>query len=426
MVSSLILDGHHDTNGAGRRAICQPQSQCRFYANTITNDSRVNRPSTGDHQATRTILGHPDEASSLLDAIGHQSTPATAPLEEAVAASQEQIRSISTQVLSMQAAQNDGAIPVDKTNYYFQSNELPPAPYPSLEAMEVAERRKRDATWHGSNVVEKYDPKTIIYDPPSADELNLETLLANQCHLGHATALWHPGNSSYIFGIRHGIHVISLEITLSYLRRAARVVQEIARRGGMILFVGTKKNTIYRDIVVTSAQRADGYHIFSRWIPGSLTNGQQILEGGAIKIVNGKDVDLGMDQIVNSENKSVLRPDLVIVLNPMENEVCLHECGIYNIPTIGIVDTNVNPAWVTYPVPGNDDSPRSVALISGVLSRAAEEGQRSRKEAAAEGRVTYDTSAAKEYISHARELAGAKDAGRDRGGDDGKPGRRGR
>lgn len=317
----------------------------------------------------------------------------------------------------MQAAQNHGAIPVDKTNYYFQSNALPPAPYPSLEAMEAAERKRREATWHGTNVVDKYDPKTIIYDPPIADELDLETLLANQCHLGHATALWHPGNSSYIFGIRNGIHIISLEITLSYLRRAARVVQEIARRGGIILFVGTKKNSIYRDIVVTSAQRAEAYHIFSRWIPGSLTNGQQILDKGAVKIVNAKDDDLGMDQIVNSENKSVLRPDLVIVLNPVENEVCLHECGIYNIPTIGIVDTNVNPAWVTYAVPANDDSPRSVALVSGVLSRAAEEGQRLRKEAVAQGKMTYTNQAAKQYILHAKELAGIKDVGR--GGRDG-------
>ncbi|KAK5105498.1 hypothetical protein LTS08_001775 [Lithohypha guttulata] len=361
-----------------------------------------------DHQAIRSVPGHPDEPSSLLDAVGHKSTPNTAGIEESVGEAAEKLNSLHGQVLSMQAAQHDGAIPVDKSPQYLGQDALPPAPYPSLAAMNSALAAQEEATAHGTEMLDVYHPSTIIEDPPMPSTVTLEMLLANQCHLGHATQLWHPGNSSYIFGIRNGIHIISLEITLSYLRRAARVVQEVARRGGIILFVGTKKNT--KDVVVTSALRAEAYHIFSRWIPGSLTNGQQILDRANIKVVNGQDEELSQyAEALENENRSVLRPDLVIVLNPVENEVCLHECGIYNIPTIGIVDTNVNPAWVTYPIPGNDDSPRSVALISGVLSKAAQEGQRLRKEAAQQGKLTYPAQRAKDFLQQLSLIAGIKD-----------------
>lgn len=87
--------------------------------------------------------------------------------------------------------------------------------------------------------------------------------------------------------------------------------------------------------------------------------------------------------------KSVLKPDLVVCLNPLENYVMLHECGLAGIPTIGIIDTDANPTWVTYPIPANDDSIRCVQVIAGVLGRAGGEGQKRRKKAALEGKVTY-------------------------------------
>jgi small subunit ribosomal protein S2 len=227
-------------------------------------------------------------------------------------------------------------------------------------------------------------------------------LLANQTHLGHATSLWHPGNSSYIFGIRDGIHIISLDITFAYLRRAAKVVTEIARRGGIILFLGTRKG--WDEIVVNNAKRAGACHIFDRWTPGSLTNGQQILGNCAVKIVDAQDRALSQFDALLRGDKQVLRPDLVICLNPLENEVCLHECGLYNVPTIGVVDTDCNPAWVTYPIPANDDSLRSIGLIAGVLGRAGQEGQKLRRKAAKDGRTEYNTKAVNNYIEMLEEV----------------------
>ena len=88
-------------------------------------------------------------------------------------------------------------------------------------------------------------------------------------------------------------------------------------------------------------------------------------------------------------DRPVLKPDLVVCLNPMENYVLLHECSLNAIPTIGIIDTDANPTWVTYPIPANDDSLRCVQLIAGVLGRAGQEGQVVRTEKAQEGNVTY-------------------------------------
>ena len=189
-------------------------------------------------------------------------------------------------------------------------------------------------------------------NPPRPSDVTLELLLASQSHLGHATSLWNPANSRYIFGIRDGIHIISLEATAAYLRRAAKVVTAVAERGGLILFAGTRSGQ--DRCVVKAAKLAGGCHLFERWIPGSITNGLQILGRCKLKVVDEFDNDMeGFDQqLIERES---LKPDLVVCLNPLENWVLLHECALNNIPTIGIIDTDANPTWVTYPIPANDD-----------------------------------------------------------------------
>lgn len=193
-------------------------------------------------------------------------------------------------------------------------------------------------------------------------------------------------NSRYIFGIRQGIHIISLDVTASHLRRACRVVSGVAEKGGLVLFVGTRAGQ--DRCVVKAAQLAGGCHLFERWTPGSITNGHQILGTCKTKVVDEFDHEIpGFHEEL--QDRPVLRPDLVVCLNPLENHVMLHECGLNAIPTIGIVDTDANPTWVTYPIPANDDSLRCVQVIAGVLGRAGEEGQEKRRELASAGNVTY-------------------------------------
>jgi small subunit ribosomal protein S2 len=204
----------------------------------------------------------------------------------------------------------------------------------------------------GSHIAPHYQPHALLNHPPSPADVTLELLLASEAHQGHVTSLWNPANARYIHGIRQGVHIISLEVTAAHLRRAAKVVEEVSRRGGMVLFVGTRDGQ--DRAVARAAELAKGYHLFERWIPGSITNGQQILGRCRTKVVNELDEEVPgfEEQLID---RPVLRPDLVVCLNPLENYVLLHECALNSIPTIGVIDTNADPTWVTYPIPANDD-----------------------------------------------------------------------
>lgn len=238
-----------------------------------------------------------------------------------------------------------------------------------------------------------YRPEDLIDNPPRPSDITLELLLASGTHLGHSTSRWNPQNSRYIFGIREGVHIISLDVTAAYLRRAAKVVEEVAARGGIILFAGTRKGQ--KRAVVRAAELAKGYHIFERWIPGALTNGQQILGHCETKVVNAMDKQL-KEFKRDLADRPPIKPDLVVCLNPLENVVMLHECGLNNVPTIGIIDTDADPTRVTYPIPANDDSLRATCLIAGILGRAGQAGQERRLAAARQGQTTYKPITAEE------------------------------
>lgn len=241
----------------------------------------------------------------------------------------------------------------------------------------------------GTTVAPHYKPHELLSRPPWPKDITLELLMASQSHLGHATSLWHPANAKYIFGIRgieDPIHIISLDVTAAHLRRACKIVRGVTERGGLILFVGSREGQARA--VVKAAEMAQGCHLFTKWIPGSITNGQQILGKCRKKVVNELDAEVaGFEEQLIS--KAAIKPDLVVCLNPLENYVLLHECGLNNIPTVGIIDTDVNPTWVTYPIPANDDSLRCVQLIAGALGRAGQEGQEARLAKAKRGVVEY-------------------------------------
>lgn len=200
--------------------------------------------------------------------------------------------------------------------------------------------------------------------------------------------MWNPANQRYILGVRQGIHILCLETIAAHLRRAAKIVEGVSEKGGLILFVGTRPGQ--ERAVVKAAKLAGGCHLFERWTPGAITNASQILGHGKVVEMDMRDrvkfksphVEAADTQkSTDSEppkpedvNKPV-KPDLVVCLNPLENYILLHECGLYGIPTIGIIDTDADPTWVTYPIPANDDSLRAVHLITGILGRAAEEGR---------------------------------------------------
>ncbi|KAI5921962.1 ribosomal protein S2 [Camillea tinctor] len=257
-----------------------------------------------------------------------------------------------------------------------------------VENYHMATELKKHIGKVGATVKKVYRPANVFLYPPGPKDVTLELLMASQAHMGHHTSLWNPANARYIFGIRQGIHIISLEETAAHLRRAARVVEEIAYRGGIILFAGTRPG--HMQIVTQAAQLAGACHLFSKWTPGSITNGEVILRGMPATVVDEHDKPVeGYEKFVTESRPLV--PDLVVCLNPLENYVLLHECALANVPTIGVIDTNAEPTWVTYAIPANDDSLRCLAVIGSVLGRAGESGKKRRLEDAKQGTVAWET-----------------------------------
>lgn len=200
-----------------------------------------------------------------------------------------------------------------------------------------------------------FQPHHPLHRPVSSSNLTLSALVASGAHFGHSQSLMNPNFLPYAYGVRAGITIIDLDHTLPLLRRATNVVRAVAARGGSIIFVGTRPDL--RPVVRKAAERigARAYHVGEKWLPGTLTN----------KLVMfGPDV---------SRDAQVI-PDLVILLNPIPNVHAIRECAIEHVPTIAIVDSNVDPRIVMYPIPANDENPRTAELIAGVLSIAGREG----------------------------------------------------
>ncbi|KAI0797811.1 ribosomal protein S2, flavodoxin-like domain-containing protein [Abortiporus biennis] len=220
-----------------------------------------------------------------------------------------------------------------------------------------------------------FQPHHTLHRPLHPSEATLSALLAAGAHMGHAKSLMNPNFMPYAYGVRAGITVIDLDHTLPLLRRAAKVVRSVAANDGMVLFVGTRPDL--RPVVRKAAERmgAQGFHIGEKWLAGTLTNKLTLFGPDAL------------------EKKRVV-PDLVVILNPTANLNAIRECAIEHVPTIGIVDSNVDPRVVMYPIPANDESTRTAELIAGVLSVAGREGVAIRREEEERIRIKAEKTAA--------------------------------
>lgn len=227
----------------------------------------------------------------------------------------------------------------------------------------------------GSAVAHVYRPHEDVLRPPTAAATSIETLLAAGAHLGHSVSMFRASTQPYIFGVRDGIHIINLETTLVHLRRAARVAQEVAEQGGLILYVGTRPGQ--QRALEEAAARSGGFYVHKRWVPGTLSNCREVSQHWERVEVDMGDVATGRTLSPRAK-RSLVKPDLVVFLNPVEARNAIYECIQSNVPTIGVVDTNCEPSLLTYPIPGNDDSVRATDLFVGVLSKAAEKGRRVR------------------------------------------------
>lgn len=252
-------------------------------------------------------------------------------------------------------------------------------PYSSQELFLRQLSHMRKSGKLGSTVTGVYNPSNDVQHPRTVDEISIATLMAAGCHLGHSKAMWRPSTQPFICGEYLGIHLIDLNETLSSLKRASKVIEAVASKGGIILYVGTSRTWEQYRSLEEAAKRSKGYYVSHRWIPGTITNFTEVSKqiGGSQEI----ELDLGDEptrRVIESELKLLIKPDLVVILNPVENRNCINECINLRIPTIGLCDTNMEPSLLTYPIPSNDDSTRASSLVLGVLSEAAQKGVYSR------------------------------------------------
>lgn len=263
---------------------------------------------------------------------------------------------------------------------------LKPTPdYKSYSSQELFLRQMaftRKSGCLGSRCQGTYLPEDDTRLPECVDKITIATLMAAGCHLGHAKAMWRPSTQSYISGEYEGIHLIDLNETLSSLKRAAKVVEGVTEKGGIILYVGTTRLGEQQLSLEEAARRSGGYYVSHRWIPGTITNFTEVIK----QIAGDQEIEIDLGDVptsrtLNVDDKSLIKPDLVILLNPIDNRNCIQECIKLRIPTIALCDTNMEPSLVTYPIPCNDDSTRASSLIVGALSRAAESGVRKRRDA---------------------------------------------
>ena len=221
-------------------------------------------------------------------------------------------------------------------------------------------------------------------------EFSMRTLLEAGAHFGHQTHRWNPKMEKYIFGARSNIHVIDLSQSIPLLHQALVKVREVAASGGRVLFVGTKRSA--SELVADAAKRSAQYYVNSRWLGGTLTNWKTISH--SIKTLRTTDDVLGKEQsgLTKREMLELTRtkekldkslggikdmggvPDLLFVIDTNKEQIAIKEANRLGIPVIAVIDTNSDPAGVTYPIPGNDDAGRAVALYCDLISRACIEG----------------------------------------------------
>jgi small subunit ribosomal protein S2 len=221
-------------------------------------------------------------------------------------------------------------------------------------------------------------------------DYSMRQLLEAGVHFGHQTHRWNPKMGSYIYGSRNGIHIIDLSQTVPLLHQALAAVRDAVAGGGRVLFVGTKRQA--QEQIADSARRSAQYFINSRWLGGTLTNWktisnsikrlrelEELFDGGAqgftkreqLTLTREKDkLELALGGIKDMGGI----PDILFVIDTNKEAIAIKEANRLGIPVVAVLDSNSDPAGIDFPIPGNDDAGRAIALYCDLIARAAIDG----------------------------------------------------
>ena len=231
--------------------------------------------------------------------------------------------------------------------------------------------------------------------------VTMRQLLESGVHFGHQTRRWNPKMKRFIFTERNGIYIIDLQQSLAFIDRAYEFVKETVAHGGTVMFVGTKKQG--QEAIAEQATRVGMPYVNHRWLGGMLTNFQTVhkrlqrlkeLEEINFDVVAGSGLTKKELLVLNRERVKLARtlggirdmakiPSALWVIDTNKESIAVDEAKKLGIPVVAILDSNCDPDDVDYPIPGNDDAIRSVALLTRVIADAVADGLVSRAGAAA-------------------------------------------
>ncbi|CAN7273166.1 30S ribosomal protein S2 [Rhizobium rhizogenes] len=221
-------------------------------------------------------------------------------------------------------------------------------------------------------------------------DFSMRQLLEAGVHFGHQTHRWNPKMKPYIFGDRNNIHIIDLAQTVPLLSRALQVVSDTVARGGRVLFVGTKRQA--SELIADSAKRSAQYYVNARWLGGMMTNWKtisnsiqrlrkldEILNGDAQGFTKKERLNLErerekLDKALGGIRDMGGTPDLMFIIDTNKEKIAIDEAKRLGIPVVAIIDSNCDPDLIDYPIPGNDDASRAIALYCDLIARAAIDG----------------------------------------------------
>lgn len=250
--------------------------------------------------------------------------------------------------------------------------------------------------------------------------VSMKQLLEAGVHFGHQTRRWDPKMAPYIFTQRNGIYIIDLQKTIKMLDDAYAFVRAVAQDGGVILFVGTKKQA--QDSIAEEATRAGQYYVNQRWLGGTLTNWKTIQsrvqrlkdlkkmsEDGTFDVLPKKEASLltkemdKLERFLGGIEDMPRIPDVMFVVDPKKEKIAVHEANILGIPVVAMVDTNTDPDPVDVVIPSNDDAIRAIRLISGAMADAVIEGKQGQDDSDANVEAEMAKDAAAEDAEQAAE-----------------------
>jgi small subunit ribosomal protein S2 len=222
-------------------------------------------------------------------------------------------------------------------------------------------------------------------------DFTMRQLLESGAHFGHRTQRWNPKMAPYLFGARNDIHILDLTQTVPLLHQALVVLRDTVAGGGRVLFVGTKRQA--SEAVAAGAKRCAQYYVNHRWLGGTLTNWQTVSH--SIKRLRSAEETLSSAHTSGLTKKELLQlmrerdklerslggikdmgglPHILFVIDTNKETIAVAEARKLGIPVIAILDSNSDPDGITYPIPGNDDASRAIALYCDLAARAAIDG----------------------------------------------------